>query len=130
METEKPEKLNVSSISLSQTGELGIRFTKPIRPLPFSAATSAEKTSNDTKRHLQRDVTKAIRVSIDSDDDDSGLDPSSANTFYATKRLIGRRFEDAEVGIEVLATKGGEGSLALNGSRLELKDAKPLPSSD
>jgi hypothetical protein len=43
---------------------------------------------------------------------------------------MGKRFADPESGIEVLATKGGAGTLALDGHALALKDAKPLPSSD
>lgn len=43
---------------------------------------------------------------------------------------MGKRFADPESGIEVLATKGGAGSLSLDGVALPLKDAKPLPSSD
>jgi hypothetical protein len=43
---------------------------------------------------------------------------------------MGKRFADPESGIEVLATKGGAGSLSLDGQPLALKDAKPLPSSD
>jgi hypothetical protein len=43
---------------------------------------------------------------------------------------MGKRFADPDSGIEVLATKGGEGSLSLDGAPLALKDAKPLPSSD
>ena len=45
-------------------------------------------------------------------------------------RDASKRFADAESGIEVLATKGGAGSLSLDGQPLALKDAKPLPSSD
>ena len=44
--------------------------------------------------------------------------------------LIGKRYADAETGIEVLSTKGGEGSLSLGAEPLSLKDAKSLPSSD
>src|SRR5256885_13032178 len=43
---------------------------------------------------------------------------------------MGKRFADPDSGIEVLATKGGAGSLSLSGRALALKDAKPLPSSD
>jgi len=43
---------------------------------------------------------------------------------------IGKRFADPETGIELLATKAGAGSLAVDGSALPLKDAKPLPASD
>lgn len=44
--------------------------------------------------------------------------------------LLGKRYVDDEVGIEVLCTKPGEGSLAVSGRPLGLKEAKPLPSSD
>jgi hypothetical protein len=44
--------------------------------------------------------------------------------------LIGKRYVDAEERYELLCTKGGEGSLVLNGSPLGIKQAKALPSSD
>ena len=43
---------------------------------------------------------------------------------------IGKRYGDEELGIELLCTKAGEGSLSIGDERLHLKDAKPLPSSD
>jgi len=43
---------------------------------------------------------------------------------------LGKRYTDETSGIEVLCTKAGEGTLTLDGERLELKGAKPLPSSD
>ena len=43
---------------------------------------------------------------------------------------VGKRFADPESGIELLVTKAGEGSLAVNGVAIPLKEAKPLPSSD
>lgn len=44
--------------------------------------------------------------------------------------LLGKRYVDEESGIEVLCTAPGVGSLALSGRSLQLKSAKPLPSSD
>jgi hypothetical protein len=44
--------------------------------------------------------------------------------------LIGKRYVDDDDTIEVLATKGGKGSLTVDGQRLVEKSAKPLPSSD
>ncbi len=44
--------------------------------------------------------------------------------------LLGKRYGDDGSGLEVLCTKSGEGSLALNGRPLVLREAKPLPSSD
>jgi hypothetical protein len=44
--------------------------------------------------------------------------------------LIGKRYVDAAESIELLCTKGGKGSLSVNGTALEVKQAKQLPSSD
>ena len=44
--------------------------------------------------------------------------------------LIGKRYTDTAAGIEVLVTRGGEGSLAFDGKALELRGSKALPSSD
>lgn len=44
--------------------------------------------------------------------------------------MIGKRYVDAGNTLEVLCTKAGKGSLALAGTPLQIKDAKPLPSSD
>ncbi len=43
---------------------------------------------------------------------------------------IGKRYADDVSGVELLVTKGGQGILTLNDVVLELKSAKPLPSSD
>jgi hypothetical protein len=53
------------------------------------------------------------------------LDPA-----FAAGSLIGKRYVDAEEAVELLCTKGGTGSLTLNGTPLEIKQAKQLPSSD
>lgn len=44
--------------------------------------------------------------------------------------LLGKRYADEELGLELLCSKAGEGALTLNGEALPLKGAKPLPSSD
>jgi hypothetical protein len=43
---------------------------------------------------------------------------------------IGKRFADEDSGLELLATKAGDGALAVGGVAIPLKGAKPLPSSD
>jgi hypothetical protein len=43
---------------------------------------------------------------------------------------IGKRYVNADGSLELLCTKPGEGSLALAGTALKLKEAKALPSSD
>lgn len=44
--------------------------------------------------------------------------------------LLGKRYADEELGIELLCTKAGAGALWLNGEPMRLKEAKALPSSD
>ena len=43
---------------------------------------------------------------------------------------LGKRYVDEAGTLELLCTKPGEGSLAAGGVALDLKEAKPLPSSD
>ncbi len=43
---------------------------------------------------------------------------------------LGKRYVDEADTIEVLCTKPGDGALALDGQPLDLRTAKPLPSSD
>ena len=44
--------------------------------------------------------------------------------------LLGKRYEDEASGLEVLCSKGGDGTLTLDDTPLVVKSAKPLPSSD
>ena len=48
---------------------------------------------------------------------------------FSSGTQVGKRFEH-ESGLEVLCTKAGSGTLAVNGAVLPLKESKPLPSSD
>jgi hypothetical protein len=43
---------------------------------------------------------------------------------------MGKRYTNEAGDIEILCTKPGEGGLAVDGTPLEVKGAKPLPSSD
>ena len=49
---------------------------------------------------------------------------------FAEGTKMGKRYTDASATLEVLCIKPGAGSLSLEGVALQLKDAKPLPSSD
>lgn len=44
--------------------------------------------------------------------------------------LLGKRYENPELGLELLCTQGGEGALSIGDTPLLVKGAKPLPSSD
>lgn len=52
----------------------------------------------------------------------------SAN--HAAGTLVGKRYVDALDRVEVLCTRGGDGSLSLDGVAMPVKQAKALPSSD
>lgn len=43
---------------------------------------------------------------------------------------VGKRYVDAETGLEVLCSKAGKGALRFGGRILSQKTAKPLPASD
>ena len=44
--------------------------------------------------------------------------------------LLGKRYADDDLGVELLCTRAGDGALTVDGRVLPLKGAKPLPSSD
>ena len=48
----------------------------------------------------------------------------------ASGTKIGKRYVDAAGSVEVLCVKPGQGTLSMGGVVLQLKEAKPLPSSD
>jgi hypothetical protein len=61
---------------------------------------------------------------------DGAPSPAGAPAGGGDGALLGKRYEDAETGLEVLCTKGGSGSLAVGDRPLVIKGAKPLPASD
>jgi hypothetical protein len=44
--------------------------------------------------------------------------------------LLGKRYADDDLGLELLCTLAGTGALTVDGRPLLMKGAKPLPSSD
>jgi hypothetical protein len=49
---------------------------------------------------------------------------------FANGTQMGKRYVNASGTLELLCVKPGRGSLAINGVALQIKEAKPLPSSD
>jgi hypothetical protein len=49
---------------------------------------------------------------------------------HAEGTQLGKRYESADASLELLCTKPGTSSLAVDGELLALKAAKPLPASD
>jgi hypothetical protein len=44
--------------------------------------------------------------------------------------LLGKRYADEEIGLELLCTKAGHGPLSVDGRVLALRESRPLPASD
>lgn len=64
---------------------------------------------------------------------DLGAEPAAGlqiDPALAAGNLLGKRYTDASGTLEILVTKPGTGSLADGTVPLEVKQAKPLPSSD
>jgi len=59
-----------------------------------------------------------------------GRDVGGVDILHGDGTEVGQRYADREVGLEVLCTKAGDGSLSLGDRRLPLKDSTPLPTSD
>lgn len=57
--------------------------------------------------------------------DGASLDPA-----LAAGTLMGKRYVNHDESLELLCTKGGKGTLSLDGTPLDVKQAKQLPSSD
>lgn len=54
----------------------------------------------------------------------------AAEPGFDSGTLLGKRYTNADGSLELLCTKAGSGSLSVGDVVLELKEAKPLPSSD
>lgn len=61
--------------------------------------------------------------------DEEGGSGTPADGFNAGT-LVGKRYTDEAETLEVLVTKPGDGSLSIGETLLNVKGAKPLPSSD
>jgi hypothetical protein len=56
--------------------------------------------------------------------------PGEVDTSLGDAALLGKRYADEELGLELLCTRAGEGAPTVDGRPLPMKGAKPLPSSD
>jgi hypothetical protein len=63
-------------------------------------------------------------------DGDPSAGSGTPDTSLGDAALLGKRYADEELGLELLCTKAGQGALTVDGRPLEVKGAKPLPSSD
>jgi hypothetical protein len=56
--------------------------------------------------------------------------PVSIDPEFATGTQVGKRYVGLDGTLEMLCTKAGDGGLSVGAEVAQLKDAKPLPSSD
>jgi hypothetical protein len=68
----------------------------------------------------------AAMVPLDADVVASG----TVDEAHSAGTLLGKRYADDDLGLELLCTKPGKGSLAVAGNDLPVKQPKALPSSD
>ena len=61
---------------------------------------------------------------------DAPAEKGTINADFAGGTNMGKRYVDEAGTVELLCVKAGAGSLSIDGKALQLKDAKPLPSSD
>lgn len=61
---------------------------------------------------------------------DAEVTPESVEAGFDGGTQLGKRYADDELGLELLCTKAGEGSLSVGETVLAIKGAKPLPASD
>jgi hypothetical protein len=62
--------------------------------------------------------------------EERGAERGAVDPAFAEGSKMGKRYVDEAGTIEVLCIKPGAGSFALDGVPLQVKEAKPLPSSD
>ena len=62
--------------------------------------------------------------------EDKPATKGAINPSFAEGTKMGKRYVNAAGTLELLCIKAGQGSLSIDGAALQLKDAKPLPSSD
>ena len=55
---------------------------------------------------------------------------AAGSTAAGPGTLLGKRYADQEVGLELLCVKGGSGQISVDGRLLAPREARPLPASD
>ena len=61
---------------------------------------------------------------------DADVTPQAPAAGFDGGTQLGKRYADETLGLEILCTKAGEGSISVGETVLEVKGAKPLPASD
>ena len=60
----------------------------------------------------------------------SGVAGGTVDPEHQGETLLGKRYVEESIGLELLCTKPGKAAVAVDGQPLAIKTAKPLPASD
>ena len=104
--------------------------------MDLTPGTKLASTVCGTEVIVVRPPSEAVEVAcggapmVPSDQAPAEGDRGAVDGGFAEGTLLGKRYLHEASGLELLCTKPGDGSLAVDGTALPLKEAKPLPSSD
>lgn len=99
--------------------------------LQLRAGQALHSTVDATALVVIKAPAEPVTVSISGTEvSDAKVDGVPADGPAGDGTLLGKRYADEDLGIELLVSKPGSGTLEVNGAPLGLKEAKPLPSSD
>ena len=62
--------------------------------------------------------------------DAAPAEKAAIDSNFAEGTKMGKRYVNGDGTVELLCVKAGKGSLSIGGEPLQIKDSKPLPSSD
>lgn len=100
----------------------------------LTPGTRLRSTVCETEVIVVRPPTEAVEVECGgatmAPADDGGEPSGSPEAGMDEGTPLGKRYHHEASGLELLCTKAGDGTLAIDGKAIPLKDAKPLPSSD
>jgi hypothetical protein len=94
-----------------------------------SLASAVDETTFVVIRAPQGDV-QLTCGGVDMVEGKSGVAGGTVDAAHQGETLLGKRYVEESVGLEVLCTKSGKAAVAVDGQPLTIKTAKPLPASD
>ncbi len=96
----------------------------------MKAGTKLKSSVCDTELMVIRSADVVVECGGSTMTEERPAQRGTVNSAFAEGTKIGKRYVNAEGTIELLCVKAGQGSLSIAGIALQLKEAKPLPSSD
>lgn len=96
----------------------------------MKAGTKLKSTVDDTEVMVIKIGTGTIECGGAPMAEEKPAELGTLSADFSNGTLMGKRYVDAAGTFELLCVKPGKGSLAVDGTALTIKDAKPLPASD